>query len=334
MSSTEMTASPKRRAALAPLFISMVVGVGIGAAVVSGWVVLTPKPPPPRPPPVTIVERSPPPPPPERYVEDPTWNALLARHGDEPCVESLLRSRSSERLTEERFFREKRSAIDDCATDVRDPSPIIGPAIVNVWVDHCTGCIPAFEGWKQLYDGDQIPRVPIYNVADGLRRSETLLFAKRFRVNDRLSFDATGERYASPNGITTFRTLVVDDRGDIVAQLNPGVPGFLDSLLSAMAKVQSDATGSLVASVQIGTAPYADLVIDGRNYGMTPFFGPRTLSLAVSAHTLEFVDKQGGRRFRYKLRVLGADPNNKIVIQFNKNDRPKVEGRLELQRLD
>ncbi len=334
MSSTEETTSPRRRAALAPLFISMVVGVAIGAAVVSGWVALTPEPPPPPPPPATIVELSSPPPPSERYVEDPTWNALLAKHGNEPCVLSLLRARSSERLPEERFFREKRYAIDSCATDVRDPSPIIGPAIVNVWAERCTTCLPAFERWKQLYEGGQLPNAPVYNVVDGLRRSDTAVFARRYRADDRLSFDPAGERYAFPNGITTFRTLVIDDRGDIVAQLNPVSPGFLEALRIAVAKTQPEASSRLIASVQIGTAPYSELTIDGRKYGMTPFFGPRTLTVPVGTHRVEFLEKQSGQRFRYQLRVLGADPNNKVVILFNKNERPKVEGRLELRRLD
>ncbi len=89
-----------------------------------------------------------------------------------------------------------------------------------------------------------------------------------------------------------------------------------------------------IAQIQLGTSPYAEATIDGRKYGMTPFFGPRTLSLTVGSHKVEFLDKQSGKKYRYQLKLKAPDPNNKVVIQFNKTDPPKVEGQVELRKLD
>ena len=88
----------------------------------------------------------------------------------------------------------------------------------------------------------------------------------------------------------------------------------------------------MVAKIQLGTSPYAETTIDGHKYGMTPFFGPRTLSLTVGTHKVEFLDKQSGKKYRYKLTLKAPDPNNKVVIQFNKSDPPKVEGQVELKK--
>jgi len=88
------------------------------------------------------------------------------------------------------------------------------------------------------------------------------------------------------------------------------------------------------ADIQLGTSPYADTTIDGRKYGMTPFFGPRTLTLPVGTHKIEFFDKVNNKKYKYQLKLKAPDPNNKVVIQFNKNDPPKVEGQVELKKLE
>jgi hypothetical protein len=94
------------------------------------------------------------------------------------------------------------------------------------------------------------------------------------------------------------------------------------------------ATTAKVADIQLGTSPYADTTIDGRKYGMTPFFGPRTLTLPVGVHRIEFFDKVNNKKYKYQLKLKAPDPNNKVVIQFNKNDPPKVEGQVELKKID
>ncbi|HEY1099969.1 MAG TPA: hypothetical protein VGF99_13625, partial [Myxococcota bacterium] len=53
-----------------------------------------------------------------------------------------------------------------------------------------------------------------------------------------------------------------------------------------------------VADIQLGTSPYAETTIDGRKYGMTPFFGPRTLTLSVGTHKIEFFDKVNNKKYK------------------------------------
>ena len=100
------------------------------------------------------------------------------------------------------------------------------------------------------------------------------------------------------------------------------------------ARERPASTPKQVAEIQLGTSPYAETTIDGRKYGSTPFFGPRKLNLPVGTHKIEFFDKQNNKRYRYQIKLKAPDPNNKVVIQFNKTDPPKVEGQVELKKLD
>jgi hypothetical protein len=52
----------------------------------------------------------------------------------------------------------------------------------------------------------------------------------------------------------------------------------------------------------------------------------------VGTHKVEFFDKVNNKKYRYTLKLKAADPNNKVVIQFNKSDPPKVEGQVELRK--
>ncbi len=88
------------------------------------------------------------------------------------------------------------------------------------------------------------------------------------------------------------------------------------------------------AQLQIGTKPETELVIDGRSHGVGPFFGPKTLTLPMGAHRIEFFDRKNGKRYRYQLKLNAPDPNNKVVLQFDKADPAKVEGQVDLKRLD
>ena len=49
---------------------------------------------------------------------------------------------------------------------------------------------------------------------------------------------------------------------------------------------------------------------------------------------MEFFDKQGNKKYNYQFKLKAQDPNNKIVIQFNKDVPPKVEGQVELKKLE
>jgi serine/threonine protein kinase len=89
-----------------------------------------------------------------------------------------------------------------------------------------------------------------------------------------------------------------------------------------------------VAEIELGTSPSAETTIDGRRYGATPFYGPKKLTLPVGTHRLEFFDKSANKKYRYQFKLKAPDPNNKIVIQFHRNDPPLVRGQVEIRKLD
>ncbi|MDP2343389.1 MAG: protein kinase [Deltaproteobacteria bacterium] len=89
-----------------------------------------------------------------------------------------------------------------------------------------------------------------------------------------------------------------------------------------------------VAEIQLSTQPYSEVTIDGRKYGSTPFYGPRKLTLPVGAHKVEFFDKQNNKKYRYQIKLKASDPNNKILISLGKDNPPRVEGQVELKKLD
>jgi serine/threonine protein kinase len=88
-----------------------------------------------------------------------------------------------------------------------------------------------------------------------------------------------------------------------------------------------------LVQVQLGTLPYAMTKIDGVKRGSTPFFGKNSLMLSLGKHRIEFVDT-GGKKHRYELTIKAADPNNKVVIHFDRVDPPRAEGQLVLKKLD
>ncbi len=110
---------------------------------------------------------------------------------------------------------------------------ITGPAIVNVWLERCRDCMPAFSAWRDLKENGQLPSgAPIYNVVYGSQTATLNDFAARYGVADNISFDA-GDRYVQPLGIGTFTTLVLDSRGQILAQIRPTDADFVRQLSAA-----------------------------------------------------------------------------------------------------
>lgn len=84
--------------------------------------------------------------------------------------------------------------------------------------------------------------------------------------------------------------------------------------------------------IQIGTQPFAEMYLDGRRMGSTPFYGPRKLDIALGRHEVEFQDKASGAWYRYRLDVKRSDPENKVIIVLGK-DRPRVTGALSMKAL-
>jgi hypothetical protein len=105
------------------------------------------------------------------------------------------------------------------------------PTIVNVWLQGCADCMPAFDGWKALRDARKLPDVPIVNVAYG---SADGAWADAHGVGDCVVFDRGGARVVRPLGISSFTTLVVDARGEARVVGRPESPGYLARLEGAL----------------------------------------------------------------------------------------------------
>jgi hypothetical protein len=92
--------------------------------------------------------------------------------------------------------------------------------LINVWLQNCPDCMPAFSAWRDV--SEQLDHIPTINVSFG---SAEQLFAKRFHVDERLVSDE-GSMLVQPLGITTFTTLLVDRHGHVLFRDAPTSPNF------------------------------------------------------------------------------------------------------------
>ncbi len=104
--------------------------------------------------------------------------------------------------------------------------------VVNVWLQGCSDCMPAFAAMATLdREGGLGADVPVINVAYG---EADLAWAQRYGVATTLVFDPGGEKVVKPVGISTFTTLVVDPDGTIVHRDRPDRPGYAARVRTAL----------------------------------------------------------------------------------------------------
>lgn len=97
-------------------------------------------------------------------------------------------------------------------------------AVVNVWLQGCGDCMPAFDAMSTLkQEGGLGTDAVIINVAYG---EADLTWAQRYGVADNLVFDPGGVNVVKPLGIGTFTTLVVEPDGSIIHRDRPDRRGF------------------------------------------------------------------------------------------------------------
>jgi peptidyl-prolyl cis-trans isomerase A (cyclophilin A) len=105
------------------------------------------------------------------------------------------------------------------------------PVVVNVWLQGCADCAPAFDAEIALQErGGLKVDVPIVNVAFGEATAE---WANAHGVGHNLVFDPGGRSIVHPLGITTFTTLVLDEQGEVRLLDSPVLPGFADRVVGA-----------------------------------------------------------------------------------------------------
>ncbi len=110
------------------------------------------------------------------------------------------------------------------------PPPV--RSVVNVWLQGCVDCMPAFNAMAQLQrEGGMNVEAPVINVAYG-EADET--WARRYGVATNLVFDPGGGALVKPLGIGTFTTLVVEPDGTIIHRDRPDRDGYLARVRSAV----------------------------------------------------------------------------------------------------
>jgi thiol-disulfide isomerase/thioredoxin len=108
-------------------------------------------------------------------------------------------------------------------------APVRGPVVVNVWLEGCADCMPAFEAWSEIAATHALDDVPVMNVAYGHASEE---FARKYRVDRSVVIDR-GEYVVNRFGIGTFTTLVLDRAGNERSRASPVVPGYVERVKSA-----------------------------------------------------------------------------------------------------
>lgn len=110
--------------------------------------------------------------------------------------------------------------------------PLPGVHVVHVWLQGCQDCMPAFEAMRDLDDrGGLGVHVPVLNVAYG---EADKAWADRYGVGSDLLFDRGGVSVVKPLGISSFTTLVIDGRGNVIHRDRPDRPGYRDRVRAAV----------------------------------------------------------------------------------------------------
>ena len=99
-----------------------------------------------------------------------------------------------------------------------------GKTIVNVWLQGCSDCMPAFEAMREQ-GARELDRcgLKVINVAYG---EGDPAWAGRYNVRTNLVYDRGGNAIVRPLAITSFTTLVLDENGAILHRDRPDRVGF------------------------------------------------------------------------------------------------------------
>lgn len=103
------------------------------------------------------------------------------------------------------------------------------PIIVNVYLEGCSDCMPAFQAYNELDAPLEDLGVPVINVAYG-RAGD---FSKEWGLAENLVVDRGGA-IVMPLGIGTFTTLVIDAEGRVRARVRPTEDGYRRRIAEAV----------------------------------------------------------------------------------------------------
>ena len=134
-------------------------------------------------------------------------------------------------------------------------------SVVNVWLQGCQDCMPAFEAMRGLEAAGGLgASVPIVNVSYGEAEQQ---WAERYGVRKNLVFDPSGAGVVRPLGIGTFTTLVVDTDGSIIHRDRPDRAGYRQRVRAALGMADDEPEPAPAPSGGDPT-PAADALAGGR----------------------------------------------------------------------
>ena len=116
-----------------------------------------------------------------------------------------------------------------------DGESLHGPVVINVWLQGCADCMPAFEAWRRVRASHALDDVHVVNVAYG---SATHEFAAKYGVNDHLTFDPDGSRIVRQQSIGSFTTLVLDAHDRVILRTRPDEADFVEHVHDAWYQAQ------------------------------------------------------------------------------------------------
>lgn len=123
-----------------------------------------------------------------------------------------------------------------------DAMPLRGPVVINVWLQGCEDCRPAFDAAARLEAEGVWSRWNLRNISYG---AADLDWAQRHGVGRGLRQDAAGSLFVRPFGISTFTTLVLDHDGREVWRGRPDQVGFVEGVDRALAGLDDGAVGRM-----------------------------------------------------------------------------------------
>lgn len=126
--------------------------------------------------------------------------------------------------------------------DGADPMPLRGPVVVNVWLQGCEDCRPAFDAARRLEAQGVWARWNLRNVSFG---AADPAWAQQNGVGRELRQDSAGSLFVRPFGISTFTTLVLDHEGREVWRGRPDQAGFVEGVDRALAGLNDGAIGMM-----------------------------------------------------------------------------------------
>ena len=107
------------------------------------------------------------------------------------------------------------------------------PLVVNVWLQGCQDCMPAFEAYREIAHGTGFVFATV-NVAYG---DVDIAWARRYGVDTNLVVDPDGAAIVKPLGIDSFTTLVIDADGNVVHTDRPDRAGYAQRVVDALKRL-------------------------------------------------------------------------------------------------